>query len=208
MSSFSTQLLSLCTELSDRKLACASPPAAVWMTAGLAAPGGLCRWTNIYRQRHPLVSLNHRSPHFTVASLPTSQSRTTILTSDWLSTPFEFSYYIQLNLILYTKLKSGAIEAILSIHAFINAMGEKRGHNELLTTLKHITCFISLPKKDVWPCIIPKVVKYNLNTALEIRELEIFGEHSEQLQYWVTWNGKTAEFKKKNRENSGKLNLP
>lgn len=96
---------------------------------------------------------------------------------------FEFSYYIQLNLILYTKLKSGAIEAVLSIHAFINAMGEKRGHNELLTTPKHITCFISLPKKDVWPGIIPKVVKYNLNIALEIRELEIFGEHSKQLQY-------------------------
>lgn len=74
MSSFSTQLLSLCTALSDRKLACASPPAAVWMTARLAPPSGLWRWTNIYRQWHPLVALNHHSPHFTGASLPTSQS--------------------------------------------------------------------------------------------------------------------------------------
>ena len=46
--------------------------------------------------------------------------------------------------------------AILSIHAFINAMGEKGGYNELLTSPKHITCFISLPKKDVWPCINSK----------------------------------------------------
>ena len=140
--------------------------------------------------------------------LHTSQSRTTILLSDWLSTPFEFSYYIQLNLILYNKLKPGAMAAILSIHAFINAMGEKGGYNELLTVPKHITCFISLPKKHVWPCIIPKVVKYNLNIVLEIRKLETFGEHSKQLQYWVIWNGKTAKFKKKNRETSGKLNLP
>ena len=70
--------------------------------------------------------------------------------------PFEFSYYIQLNLILYNKLKPGAMGAILSIHAFINAMGEKGGYNELLTSPKHITCFISLPKKDVWPCINSK----------------------------------------------------
>lgn len=45
------------------------------------------------------------------------------------------------------------------------------------------TSLVSLPKKHVLPCIIPKVVKYNLNIALEIRKLETFGEHSKQLQY-------------------------
>lgn len=68
ISSFYPRVLSLRTELPDRKLASASTPSHLAhdsVTGRSQEPVQMY----LYRHRQPLVSLNHPLPHFTAASL-------------------------------------------------------------------------------------------------------------------------------------------